>query len=175
MVHSEELSPITQPRKRRKRRGGTIPRARNPYATSLYKFAKYALLIWGIATGVYLALRTSMDFVISPGSDNTAIPHSPSMSAATARDNTGGNNTAQALTPPELDKVRTINDSITYEITAYAAKLWHALDNASHPELILQRGSEVEAIDVSGEWLHVRTESGLTGFVHESMLRKLAR
>ncbi len=174
-MHSDELSPVIEPRKRRRRRSGSAPRARHPYATSLYKFAKYALLISGITAGVYLALKTSMDFVTNPGGDNITRSQSPSTSAVSGSDNTEGTNTTQALTPPELIKARTIDDSIAYEVTAYTAKLWHALDDETKPDLLLQRGSEVEAIDISGEWLHVRTESGLTGFVHESMLSKRGR
>ncbi len=133
-----------------------------------------------IAGTIFLLLRASFDFAVDASSGGPAslskIDSAASTGKSAAPETLPANtNAGPELGPPNLAKAQSIDQAIPYEVTAYAAKLWHAIDSARDKNLELRQGSRVEAVDIKGEWLHVKTESGLTGFVHQSMVNELSR
>lgn len=186
-AYNEQLPTRSSMRKKRKRRS---PPARKPnaFAVGFIRLAKYGLLMWLIAAGIFLVLQSSVDLALDFFYERDDIaelapPVTPQVASSTgdvsAPENvpSASNPTTDALAPtdqvPRLSKVMTIEEAIPYEVTAHGATLWHAIEGSDEDDkLSLQYGAVVNVIDMNGEWLHVRTEAGLTGFVHRSMVAK---
>ncbi len=160
-------------RRRKRRRSGRV----RWLGSGLFRFVKYGLAMGLIASTVFVLLRASFDFAVDASSGGAgSVPNAVTTSAPSmAKALPDSRQPAAERQPPTLDKLQSIDKAIPYEVTAYAAKLWQAIDSASDKDLRLQRGSRVEVLDIQGEWLHVKTESGLTGFVHQSLVLELPR